>query len=221
MNGSEVNEIIIGVIKVLFFFRTKKKRLFSKLTKAFPKEYTADIEAVCNTLSATSMAFNGALYSDETTEWRLPSGENILIPYRIYISDKLLFPNKLTERQILIYHCIFSRSYDGYIRQKHIEALLDSNTPEWAMPYIVKICDEYVYAILETVYQKLQGKNCEKYKILCQLNFDYFKFGHCRMISYWNEYYRYDCYRYKEYIGKKLYSECFGYNKTGQKSIQL
>lgn len=72
-------------------------------TKAFPKEYTVDIEAVCNALSATSMAFNGALYSDETTEWRLLSGENISIPYRIYISDKLLFPNKLTERQILIY----------------------------------------------------------------------------------------------------------------------
>jgi len=40
------------------------------------------------------------------------------------------------------------------------------------------------------------------------------------MISYWNEYYRYDCYRFKDYIGKKLYSECFGYNKTGQKAIQ-
>ena len=110
MNDSEANEMIIGVIKVLFFFKTKKKRLFSKLTKAFPIEYTADIEAVCNALSATSMSFNGALYSDETTEWRLPSGENISIPYRIYISDKLLFPNKLTERQILIYHCIFSRT---------------------------------------------------------------------------------------------------------------
>ena len=133
MNDSEANEIMIGVIKVLFFFKSKKNRLFSKLTKAFPKEYTVDIEAVCNALSATSMAFNGALYSDETTEWRLPSGENISIPYRIYISDKLFFPNKLTERQILIYHCIFSRSYDGYIRQKHIEALLDANTPEWAM----------------------------------------------------------------------------------------
>ena len=77
MNDSEANETMIGVIKVLFFFKTKKKRLLSKLTKAFPKEYTVDIEAVCNALCATSMAFNGALYSDETTEWRLPSGDNI------------------------------------------------------------------------------------------------------------------------------------------------
>ena len=75
MNDSEANEIRIGVAKVFF----------SKLTKAFPKEYTADVEAVCNALTATSKAFNGALYSDETTEWCLPSGENISIPYRIYI----------------------------------------------------------------------------------------------------------------------------------------
>lgn len=121
----------------------------------------------------------------------------------------------------MIYHCIFSRSYDGYVRQKHIEVLLDSATSEWAMPYIIKICDEYVKEILEIVYQKLNGRNCEKYKKLCDINFDYFKLGHCRMISYWNEYYRYECYRYQEYIGKKLYGECFGYNKTGQKSIQF
>lgn len=205
----------------LFLFKTKMDRLLSRLIKAFPKEYAADIEAVCKALTATSKAANGMLCSDDTTEWCLLSGEKISIPYRIYMSDKLYFPNRLTERQTLIYHCIFSRSYDGYIRQKHIEALLDFNTPEWAMPYIVKICDEYVYEILETVYQKLQGKNCEKYKTLCQLNFDYFKLGHCRMVSYWNVYRRYDCYRFKEYLGKKLYGECFGYNITGQKSIQF
>lgn len=148
-------------------------------------------------------------------------GKKITIPYRIYVSDKLIFPNELTVRQKLIYHCIFSRSYDGYIRQKHLEALLDSDPPGWVMPYIVKICDEYVKEILGTVYQKLQGKSCEKYKALCEINFDYFRLGHCRMIRYWNEYYRYECGRYKEYIGKKLYGECFGYNKTGQKSIKF
>ncbi len=206
---------------MLFFFKTKRNRLFSQLVKAFPKEFTIDVEAVCNALTVKSEAYNGVLYSDEKTEWRLTSGEKIAIPYRIYIKDKFVFQNKLTARQQLIYHCIFSRSYDGYIRQKHIEALLYSDTPEWAMPYIIKICDEYVKEILETVYQNLQGKNCEKYKVLCQVNFDYFKLGHCRMNSYWNEYYRYDCYRYIDYIGKKLYGECFGYNKTGQKSIKF
>ena len=207
---------------MLFLFLIKRNRLLSKLIKAFPNEYKSDVEAVCKALPLTSRVYRVALYSDETTtEWSLPSNEKIEIPYRIYLKDKLTFLNKLTKRQQLIYHCIFSRSYDGYVRQKHIEALLDSDTPEWAMPYIIKVCDEYVYEILECVYQKLKARNCERYKALCQLNFDYFKLGHCRMISYWNEYYRYDCYKYKEYLGKKLYGECFGYNKTGQKSIQF
>lgn len=206
---------------MLFFFRSKRNQLLSKLIKAFPKEYRSDVEAVCNGLTLKSKAYSGALYSDETTEWSLLSGEKIEIPYRVYLSDKLVFQNKLTAQQQVIYHCIFSRSYDGYVRQKHIKALLDSDMLEWAMPYIIKICDEYVKEILDIVYQKLQGRNCETYKALCQRNFDYFKLGHCRMISYWNEYSRYDYYRYKEYIGKKLYGECFGYNKTGQKSIQF
>ena len=214
---------------MLFFFPNKRNRLLTKLIQAFPKEYTADVEAVFKGLTTKTNAYktveyyacNRSFYSDETTEWSLLSGEKIKIPYRVYLSDKLVFQNKLTARQQLIYHCIFSRCYDGYVRQKHIEALLDSDIPEWAMPYIIKICDEYVYEILEVIYQKLKTRNCETYKALCQRNFDYFKLGHCRMISYWNEYYRYDCYKYKNYLGKKLYGECFGYNKTGQKSIQF
>ena len=213
---------------MLFFFSTKQKRLVSQLEKAFPKELASDVKAVCNTLNikskadmtVESYACNRALYSEEKTDWQLLSGEKVTIPYRIYI-DESDIPSTLTARQKLIYHCIFSRCYNGYVRQKQIEALLDSDPPKWAMPFIIKICDEYVMEILETVYQKLQGRNCETYKTLCQINFDYFKSGHCRMISYWNEYYRYDCYRYKDYIGKKLYQECFGYNKTGQKSIQF
>ncbi len=205
---------------MLLLFRTKRKQLFSKLVKAFPEECTADVEAVCNTLIAKSESCGGALYTDEKTEWRLLSGEKIEIPYRIYLSDELFF-SRLTKTRKIIYHCIFSRSYDGYVRQKHIEALLDSETPEWAMPYIIKICDEYVKEILEIVYQKLSGKNCEKYKRLCDVNFDYLQSGHCRMISYWNEYYRNACYSYNDYIGKKLYKECFGYSRTGLKSIQF
>jgi hypothetical protein len=172
-------------------------------------------------MSTNRNSYSGALFCDENTEWNLPSGEKIKIPYRIYVDDGLIFGGKMTDRQKLIYHCIFSRSHNGYVRQKHIEALLGSDLPDWATPYVIKICDEYVKEILEVVYLKLQGKNNEKYKVLCELNFEYFKLGHSRMISYWSEFYRYDCYRYEEYIGKKLYSECFGYNKTGQKSIKF
>lgn len=204
-----------------FLFWKKKSEHFLRLSKAFPKEFALDVEVVCKAMSTKSNAYSGALFCDENTEWNLPSGEKIKIPYRIYVGDGLIFGDRMTERQKLIYHCIFSRSYNGYVRQKHIEALLASDLPDWAKPYVIKICDEYVKEILDVVYQKLQGRNNERYKAICTLNFDYFKLGHSRMISYWNEFYRYDYYRYDEYIGKKLYGECFGYNKTGQKSIKF
>lgn len=199
----------------------ERNHLLSQLIKAFPKELAADVEVVYKAMNVKSVAYNGAFCSDGKTEWSLLSGEKIVIPYRIYVRDGLAHPNKLTARQTLIYHCFFSRSYDGYVRQKHLEALLDSETPEWAMPYIIKLCDEYVKEILEVVFQRLKGTNCETYKALCEFNFTYFRLGHCRMISYWSEYYRFDCYRYKDYVGKKLYKECFGYAKTGAKSIRF
>jgi len=194
------------------------KELLKELEGAFPKEFAEDVKVVFYKLRAAPKELLPFFY-DHTAEWTLLSGEKIIIPYRSYIRDNLTFPNKMTARQELIYHCICSRNHNGYVRQKHIEALLDSDTPEWAMPYIIKICDEYVKEILEVVYDKLREKDCGKYKALCDLNFDHIKNGHARMISYWNEYYRWDCYRYHDYIGKKLYHECFGYHKTGQKSI--
>ena len=114
-----------------------------------------------------------------------------------------------------------SRSSDGYVREEHIKELLKTDLPEWAIPYVIKICDEYVIEILQTVYDSLSRQDCRKYKEICALNFEYIKRAHTRMISYWNEFYRWDCYRYENYIGKKLYLDCFGYSKTGQKSIKF
>lgn len=205
---------------MLLFFRTKRKRFVSRLLKAFPSEYAADVEAVCDTLKIKSEAYDGSLYSEASTKWRLPTGETVDIPYRIYVREEEDQGNKLTPRQRAVYRCIFSRSYDGYVRQKHIEALLDSELFDGALPYVVKVCDEYVTEILESVYQRLSDRGCEEYKELCELNFDYIKLAHARMISYWNENCRYDCYRYKDYVGKKLYRDCFGYGKTGQKRIE-
>ena len=206
---------------MLFFKKAKRNKLFKHLKCAFPQELEADVRAVCNVMHTKSAAYDGALFDYLDIDWQLLSGETVLMPYRIYVSDVLDGNVVLTEVQRLIYHCIFTRSYDGYVRRRHVEALLDSYTPDFAMPYVLKLCDEYVKEIQEAVYDRLKDRNCSKYKELCQLNFEYFKLGHSRMISYWNDRHRYDCYRYKDHIGKRLYKECFGYSKTGQKAIRF
>ena len=198
------------------------------MTQAFPRSYREDVTYVCNRLSRkpinrdSLLCTANVLYSKEGSVWNVLSNETINIPYRVYLFDGVEDPEKcFTPLQQIIYHCIFSRSYNGYVRETHIKALLESELPEWAMLYVIKICDEYVLEILQTVYQSLHTRNCEAYRSLCAQNFENIRLGHTRMISYWNEFYRRICYRYKDYIGKRLYSECFGYRKTGQKSIQI
>ena len=41
------------------------------------------------------------------------------------------------------------------------------------------------------------------------------------MIAYWSGFYRFECYYYKDYAGKKLFSEVFGMRKSGQKIIEI
>lgn len=205
-----------------FWFAGRRRRLLSGLTWAFPLECREDVRTVCSCLLDESCFHQKHLYCQEQTTWALSSGENVQIPYRISVSERTDgMEQKLTPRQQIVYHCIFSRSYDGYVREKHIKALLDRPLPEWALPYIIKICDEYVVEILQLVYEQLRNADLSPYRALCARNFEMVRLGHCRMISYWAEYYRSVWYRYCDYVGKKLYAECFGYRKTGQQTIQL
>lgn len=200
-----------------FFRSIPIKTLSECIIKAFPLYLRNDVRQICKNIIVSER-----FHYDDSTEWLLSSGEVITMPYRIVFEDEFVGDlGSLTSTQRIIYHCIMSRSSDGYVREKNIKELLKTDLPEWAMPYVIKICDEYVVEILQTVYDSLSRQDCRKYKEICALNFEYIKCAHTRMISYWNEFYRWDCYKYENYIGKKLYRDCFGYSKTGQKSIKF
>lgn len=139
----------------------------------------------------------------------------IRFPYRIYYIDSLdEVIDNLSLRQKMILHCIYSRSCDGFVRQKHISSLLQMDYEDWAIPYIVKICDEYVVEIIEMTYDTLKEQDTERIKRFCLENIVLFCKSYNRMISYWNEYYRYRNNDFKKYIGRKLFMDCFGYSKS-------
>ena len=139
----------------------------------------------------------------------------IEFPYRIYYIDNSdEFIDSLNEKQKMIVHCIYSRSCDGFIRQKHMNSLLLMDYEDWAIPYIVKICDEYVIEILEMIYEILKDQDTERIKRFCLQNNVSFCKSYNRMISYWNEYYRFKYNNFQKYIGRKLFRDCFGYSKS-------
>lgn len=196
-------------------------RLLHILLRAFPKECNEDVRAVCQVLFLKKgCSCANIYYLNESVDWRLLSGESIRMPYRLCLEDSDLDDPSLTRQQQVILDCILTRSCNGYQRQRSLERLLAGELPEFALPYVVKLCDEYVVEILQVVYKRLSPADRLRCRALCARNIDYIKRAHSHMISYWAEFYRGDCYRYKDYIGRKLYAECFGYRKTGQRMIE-
>jgi len=206
----------IGALLITLFKRKKDlyKRGGAKIfSNGFPH---IDDEIVSRAIATipleTYRNVNGRV-SDNNISYLLEQTQ-VSFPYRLYsldVEDSVL--EKLEHIEKTILHCIYTRSCDGYVREKHIKALLIEDFPEWAIPYIVKVCDEYVVEILQTVYDNLKGKNTEKIKKFCSDNRETFCKSYNRMISYWNEFYRDRCYKFEDYIGRKLFIECFGANR--------
>ncbi len=180
----------------------------------FPQFLRDDVTKVIGLI--TNKTFNSVKIdvSQERIHY-LQENNVIQFPYRIYYidnTDKII--DKLSLQQKMILHCIFSRSCDGFVRQKHIYSLLQMDYEYWAIPYIVKICDEYVVEILEMTYEHLKDKDTEPLKKFCLENADSFCKSYQRMISYWNEYHRDKYENFHSYLGRKLFRDCFGYSRS-------
>lgn len=184
---------------------------------AFPVQQKHDISIVSSLILRKTYGAIQIGRSEADCTYTLLDGQTVTFPYRIYYLDEDISLSALTREQRIIYHCFFSRSCDGFVREKHIRALLREDYPDWVLPYLVKVADEYVVEILSVLYDELKDKNNEKIKLFCRQNMQSLLYGHARMISYWNEFYRDQCYSYKDYIGKKLFEQCFGYTRGMEK----
>lgn len=184
------------------------------LQEGFPKYLRDDVTKVFNLISRNT--YSDVTIGESTEIVEYSQGDDIIkFPYRIYYIDHSdTFINNLSLQQKMILHCMYSRSCDGFIRQKHLKALLLMEYEDWAIPYIVKICDEYTVEILEMTYEILQEQDTERMKEFCRQNIVSFCKSYNRMISYWNEHYRYRNKNFKQYVGRKLFRDCFGYSRS-------
>ncbi|MEK4404533.1 hypothetical protein MKZ26_08790 [Sporosarcina sp. FSL K6-6792] len=180
----------------------------------FPNYLREDVAAVVGMIPHKNNENVTSGVSQDTIQY-FQDNTMIRFPYRIYYNDSLdEVIDNLSLRQKMILHCIYSRSCDGFVRQKHMFSLLQMDYEDWAIPYIVKICDEYVVEIIEMTYDALKEQDTERIKRFCLENIVPFSKSYNRMISYWNEYYRYRNNDFKKYIGRKLFRDCFGYSKS-------
>ena len=184
---------------------------------AFPESLRADIDIVLKQLPNKTMGNVSGATSDNVIPYKLDDCI-IEIPYRMYlIETKDTVYDKLSQVQKQILCCIYTRSCNGFIRDKYVQKLLDMPLEQWAMPYIVKLCDEYVVEILETIYNNLKDRDNTDIQRFCLANKESISKSYSRMVSYWNEYYREQVWSIDKYIGRSLFRECLGYNRTFDK----
>lgn len=182
--------------------------------EGFPAELLLDVLYVSSVMPNKTFHNTSMGYTQTHITCRLLNDEEIRFPYRIYyVEPGLREVERFTYTQKIIYHCLYSRSSDGFIREKHIKELLSETLPEWVIPYVFKVCDEYVIEILECVYSKIPTQNISKIKLWCVKNPQLFLRGRDRMISYWNEYYKTKNSKYTDYVGYKLFEQYFGFHR--------
>lgn len=181
---------------------------------AFPSNLTEQLNKVLQVLPNETFNNIRSVITDEIITYMFH--EHVIeIPYRLYVLDITdeEYEN-LNEIQKQIVCCMYTRNCNGYIREKYLRKLLDMPFQQWTIPFIVKLCDEYVVEILEVLYIKLKERNNADIQNFCVQNKFFVRKSYSRMISYWNEYYRgYEC-DFRKYIGTRLFTECLGYDKT-------
>ncbi len=182
--------------------------------EAFPKELNKDLQEVLKIIPKETYNNVSNAYSENMIAYSLNSN-TIKFPDRVYLIDVNSSKREdLTQVQKEILYCIYTRSCDGYIREKYLRELLKIDFDYWAIPFIIKLSDEYIVEILKVIYDGLKNRNNYDIKNFCLENKNSISRSYSRMISYWNEFYRNKEPIFHKYIGRILFRECFGYNRT-------
>jgi hypothetical protein len=120
----------------------------------------------------------------------LMNGEQLFIPYRVYLlepePDSI---SALTNIQRLIISAILSRSSNGFVREKCVGELLQSDEP-FIPPFVLQLLGEYVLPIIRVVEAHSVVLKRSEYHRFVADNPAFFKLLKQRIISYWDCYYR-------------------------------
>jgi hypothetical protein len=131
-------------------------------------------------------------------------GERVQIPCRVYFNEPhFALVERLTSVQQSILHCIYLRSHNGYIRQKHLESLRGISE-DFVHPFVIQLLGEYVVEILDVLDRLFTDSVADAYAPFLLSNSFYWKQTQSRMISYWDAYYRQDFPKLNQYVGKHI-----------------
>ena len=148
-------------------------------------------------------------YNSDKEIYYLSDGSEVRFPYRMYFEDDEYAYSSLNNIEKAIYDCIYTRHCDGHIREMHLKRLLATGMQEWFMPYLLRLSSEYVVEIVELLYETIKDRDNQAIQDFCHNNPLLLKCAYIRMTSYWECYYKWQYPKFKSYVGRKLFKECF------------
>jgi len=183
-----------------FFKNFFKLNDTEKIVRAFPEFLKNDVLSLLEKVS-----LKGEHGISEPFQVFVES-EKLEIPYRIYFEE----PNikNLTETELLIFNCLFTRHDNGFIRQKSLEQIVLSNE-YWITPFVVQVLGEYVREILEVVEKNLSDTLLDNIIRFIEENPKFFETTKSRIMSYWNCYYRSRISNKETYVGFRILTKLF------------
>ena len=172
------------------------------IINAFPQELTSDVSEIFKIIPLETK-FKFDLISSDSYEVNI-NGEELKIPVRIYFNEpKEQNEKHLTERQKDILNCLYTRHHNGYVREERLKKLSDK-PKNWKTPFIVQLLGEYIYELFPIIDKKVNGETLEFYQEFRNKNLKYWQQTESRIASYWNEYYRFQFPKLKDYLGIKI-----------------
>ncbi|GAB2875263.1 hypothetical protein [Hymenobacter ruber] len=194
------------------WFKKDYSEYKGRLLNAFPNVLKNDVESVLNILPFNInnvRLVDGQIHKVDNLIHPFSltiqlDNELLVSPYRLYFNEPdTEMENKLSELQKTILNCIYLRHHNGYLRQRRLEKLVDKNE-DWVMPFKLQLLGEYVFEILEVLDKQINDKSIASYKKLVSENPRYWQQTESRMISYWNEYYRWKFPKIRKYLGRQI-----------------
>jgi hypothetical protein len=190
-----------------------KSEYCRRLKNYFPTFLAKDVEKVLSIMPLTDEIFvesfgkqykiDNAIHS-ENREIKLKS-ETIILTGRICFAEpNPELENNLTDTQKQILNCIYTRHFDGYIRERLLKNLLDIDHV-WILPFKLELLGEFVIEILFELDKHITDDNIKLYKQLTLDNKKHWTQIKSRMVSWWDADYRHPNYKkLKDYIGYKI-----------------
>lgn len=126
------------------------------IASCFPQSLGADVRTVTGIMPADRVS---PLVVSQNPAGRLVpvkvaiEGEPINVLTRTYNGEPMseLIASLSTEQR-LIYDCVYARHRDGFVRERHVEALLARAEP-WIPTFVLELLGEYVIEIAQIIYR--------------------------------------------------------------------